>query len=635
MACDSDTGGLQERGRASRRVRARPRHPTLGAVARATLLCLSSLAATCDSTGASGPGPAAPAAPLTDQARAEALLSPDTPLPSRAETVALADAVAVTSAKAGASPEGAALALLAADLRARSWRIDRSPADAHEAQELYRAAAAAFGPTAEGCRASLRSALFAGELAQDASATYRALFIAERVEAARSAPQPCLDAFRVARAAVVAFRPAGDGLAALEKEADAAVAAARAAVPPPPASGAAASTSAADPGAPAPVQPGPVVAGDRDHLVVSPPESALAKGPAKITSIERFGSEEGARVVLHATAPIGFEVGALPSNEKAGKDARIYLDLKGATAKGITKEIEVGGALKRIRLGAQKTGTRVVLDLKGPLYRRIFYLPQPFRIVIDLSTRPAQREEKPAAGGTGGREIRRVAIDPGHGGNDAGAVGPTGLKEKDVTLDIAHRVAPLLARELKVETLLTRDTDAYVALDLRTARANAFHADLFVSIHCNASETGTARGVQTFYLDASRERDTTLDKIAARENAVGKVKHAEGDVEGGAELSAILTNLDVGQMAARSRHFADLLHRSALSSLAGRYADTKDQGVKSAGFFVLVGADMPAVLLETSFISNSDDEGRLATADYRQKMADAVFNAIKAYKEGK
>lgn len=635
MACDWDTGGLQERCRARGRGCARSGHPILGAGARATLLCLSSLLASCDPSGASGTGPVASAAALSDEARAEALLSPDTPLPSRAETVALADAVAVASAKAGATPEGASLALLAADLRARSWRIDRSPADAHEAQELYRAAAVAYGPTVEGCRASLKSALFTGEIAQDAAATYRALFITERVESARGAPQPCLDAFRVARAAVIAFRPEGEKLAALEKEADSAVVAARAAAPPPVPAAADASGAPVASGTSAPVQPGPVVAGDRDNLVVSPPESTLPKGPAKITSIERFGSEEGARVVLHASAPIGFDVGTLPSDEKAGKDARLYLDLKGASAKGITKEIEVGGALKRIRLGAQKNGTRVVLDLKGPLYRRIFYLPQPFRIVIDLSTRPAQREEKTPAGSTGGREIRRVAIDPGHGGNDTGAVGPTGLKEKDVTLDIAHRVAPLLARELKVETLLTRDTDAYVALDLRTARANAFHADLFVSIHCNASETGTARGVQTFYLDASRERDTTLEKIIARENAPAKGKHEGSDAADDTELSAILSNLNVGQMAARSRHFADLLHRSALASLAGRYTDTKDQGVKSAGFFVLVGADMPAVLLETSFISNPDDEGRLATADYRQKMADAVFNAIKAYKEGK
>ncbi len=152
-------------------------------------------------------------------------------------------------------------------------------------------------------------------------------------------------------------------------------------------------------------------------------------------------------------------------------------------------------------------------------------------MVIDLGTRPPSTGETPGAGGT--REVRRIAIDPGHGGTDAGAVGPTGLREKDVTLDIAHRVAPLLAHELKIETLLTRDNDAYVPLDLRAARANAFHADLFVSIHCNASENGKATGVQTFILDEAREGAAA--RLAARENA--QRAHGDGDAKA-ADLSS-------------------------------------------------------------------------------------------------
>ncbi|WP_234023908.1 N-acetylmuramoyl-L-alanine amidase family protein [Sorangium cellulosum] len=286
----------------------------------------------------------------------------------------------------------------------------------------------------------------------------------------------------------------------------------------------------------------------------------------------------------------------------------------------------------------------MVLDLAADLYRRIFYLPEPFRIVIDVSTRPPLRDDKAEAGGK--REVRRVAIDPGHGGNDTGAVGPTGLKEKDVTLDVAHRVAPLLARELKIETLLTRDSDVYVPLELRTARANAFHADLFVSIHCNASDNGRARGVQTFSLAAPHDAESTSSsETAARENAaraartgrdVGDGQDASADdPEARREVAAILSNLNVGDMAARSRHFAELLQRASLASLAPRYPDTKDQGVKGAGFFVLAGADMPAALFETAFISNPEDEARLATADFRQKMADAIVNAIRAYREGK
>src|SRR6185369_15403262 len=239
-------------------------------------------------------------------------------------------------------------------------------------------------------------------------------------------------------------------------------------------------------------------------------------------------------------------------------------------------------------------------------------------------TRPPAPEKK-AAGGA--REIRRVVIDPGHGGNDSGAVGPTGLREKDVTLDIAHRVAPLLSHELKIESLLTRDNDTYVPLDLRTARANAFHADLFVSIHCNASENTSARGVQTFVLDEARDPEGFAARVAARENA----QRARAE----AIPAPVLSNLAVGDLPARSRHVAELLQRAALGSLAPRYADTRDQGVKTAGFFVLVGADMPAVLFETAFISNTDDEQRLSTADFRQKLADAIVNAVRAYKAGK
>jgi N-acetylmuramoyl-L-alanine amidase len=370
-------------------------------------------------------------------------------------------------------------------------------------------------------------------------------------------------------------------------------------------------------------------------VIVAPKSEVVSKGPVRVTSIERYGEEKGARVVINLSAPTSFNVGTLAADDSAGKDARIFVDIARASSKGIAHEIDVGGAVHRVRLGAHEGGTRVVLDLAAALYRRIFYLPDPFRIVIDVSTRPATRSDA-AEGPGGGRDVRRVAIDAGHGGVDAGAVGPTGLKEKDVALDIAHRIAPVLAHELKVETLLTRDTDVFVPLDERTARANAFHADLFISIHCNASENGQARGVQTFHLDQVRDPEGAASRLAARENAARKGSAEPIDPKSlDSEMNAILPGLRVGDLVTRSRHLADLVQRSALASLAQRYAGTSDQGVKSAGFFVLVGADMPAALFETSFISNPDDESRLATADYRQKMADAIVNAIRAYREGK
>ncbi|WP_242516293.1 N-acetylmuramoyl-L-alanine amidase [Sorangium cellulosum] len=593
-------------------------------------------------------GAPAPSAAISDEQRAAALLDPGALLPSRAETVALADAVAIASARAGAPAQAASLAELAGDLRVRLFRLDHAATDAREAMELYGAAATAFRASSEpagverACQADRRRALLAGELARDAAVAYRELYLVSRRYAALAAPapsggappsrSPCLGAIAVALAQAAAYRPSGDALRALEHEGHRVegIALALATGTVPGSSAAPASAASA-----APVQV--TSEGAARDLVVAPRAPAAPPGAVKITGIERHGSDKGARVVVALSAPTTFEVGTLPADEAAGKDARVFVDIAGATSRGVAREIEVGGVLRRVRVGVQPKGTRVVLDLAADLYRRIFYLPDPFRIVIDVSTRPPVRDDEGRPGGE--REVRRVAIDPGHGGNDTGAVGPTGLKEKDVTLDVAHRVAPLLARELKIETLLTRDSDVYVPLELRTARANAFHADLFVSIHCNASDNGRARGVQTFSLAASRDPESTSAALAARENAAraGRAGQGAGPGDPGArlEVEAILSNLNVGDMAARSRHFAELLQRASLASLAPRYPDTKDQGVKGAGFFVLAGADMPAALFETAFISNPEDEARLATADFRQKMADAIVNAIRAYREGK
>ena len=577
--------------------------------------------------------------------RAAALLDRAASLPPRAEVVLLADALQIESSRQGKTPAGAALARRAADLRARAWRLDQTQSDAREAIELYGAAAAAAAGADLGCEADLQRALLAGELARDAAVGYREIYLAARRQKALGGKDGdagragCLASLDRALAHAVAFRPSGDAMRALERDGNAAAdaalrgapAAAAAAAPPPPASPPrAAPPPAGGAGAPAGAPPS---SGPEGDLVVSPREETLAKGPVKVASIERYAaSDKGARIVIHLSAPAAFKVGVLPADGDAGKDARIFVDIAEAKAKGIPREIAVGGAVRRVRVGAQPSGTRVVLDLAAALHRRVFYLPDPFRIVVDVTSRPTAAAE-PTPGGA--REVRRVAIDAGHGGYDDGAVGPTGLREKDVTLDIAHRVAPLLAHELKVETLLTRDSDSFVPLDARTARANAFHADLFVSIHCNASADGMARGPMTFIID-DRGSGAYVG-LAARENAP-RAKGAAAALDAqavDAQMASILSSLNVGEMAARSRHVAELLQRSAVASLAGRYADTKDQGVKTAGFFVLAGTDMPAVLFETSFISNPEDEARLATADYRQKMADAIANAIKAYRDGK
>jgi N-acetylmuramoyl-L-alanine amidase len=217
-----------------------------------------------------------------------------------------------------------------------------------------------------------------------------------------------------------------------------------------------------------------------------------------------------------------------------------------------------------------------------------------------------------------------VVLDPGHGGRDTGAVGPSGIREKDVTLDVARRVAPVLSAQ-GLQVMLTRGEDTFVSLEERTARANTFSADLFVSIHCNASESKGRRGVEAYVLDTTR--DEIAARVAARENATTQAASAE--------LASILGGMRLADEAQRSTRFAQLLERAAIAALQMKYGEVIDGGVHTAGFYVLVGARMPSVLFETSYLSNAAEEQRLGSDDYRQLLADAIANAVKAYREGR
>jgi N-acetylmuramoyl-L-alanine amidase len=512
-------------------------------------------------------------------------------LPARAEVVAAADVLAVEGARRSGG-EGAKLTRRAAELRERIWRLERREGDALEAIELYRAAGRLGGDA--NCDSPIRQTLLEAELRGDPGAAYRSIYLARA-----RAPRDCRARIDAALTALGAFKPLPSVLAELDRE----LMSQR---------GAGVVPAAAKPVASIKQDPaGPIVV---PTLASNPP-----RGPVRITSVERYGARDAARIVVFVTHPSTFDVGFLPA-QSPERGPRLFVDIEKAAYQG-PLAFDVGGIVEKVRLGKQKSGTRVVLDLKTDAYRKIFYLPEPFRLVIDVSNKPPQAAD-PAPRGP--RSIRRVVLDPGHGGHDPGAIGPSGLREKDVTLDVAHRTAPLIARELGIVTLLTRDGDDFVALDERTARANAFQADLFVSIHCNATEDGAGRGVMTFVLDESRDQLAAL--IAARENAASAAA--------GAELANVMSRVLDGGSLSRSLRFAELLQRSAMGSIKASYPGVVDHGVKRAGFYVLAGARMPAVLFETSFISNSEGETQLNTGDYRQKIADAIVNAVRAYREG-
>jgi N-acetylmuramoyl-L-alanine amidase len=357
-------------------------------------------------------------------------------------------------------------------------------------------------------------------------------------------------------------------------------------------------------------------------LALAPPghaaEEEVAPEPAlpTITKVQRYTHDDAARIVLHVSQPVRFQKSESAPPE--GASASLEVDLFGATYAG-QHGFDTQGLVRRVRLLPLATAYRVAIDTSAPARHTAFYLPDPFRIVIDVTRREARA--RPAGSG---RKVERVALDPGHGGVDPGATGALGTREKDVVLDIAHRAAPLLARELGISTLLTRDTDVRVPLEERVARANAFGADLFVSIHCNAERSGSVRGLMSFVLDGSH--GPAAIGLLERENASRSPDAAE--------LSRFLEQFDDAATAERSTTFALLLQRSTLASLAAGYPEAVDGGVHGAGFYVLVGARMPAVLFETSFISNALEERRLGTERYRQKLADAIVNAVRAYRAG-
>lgn len=499
-------------------------------------------------------------------------------LPTRAEVVARADALAVRGSQ-DPGPAGASLLSEAASLRQQIFRLEGVPADALEAIELLRRASTRQWPGA--CDAAIDLALLEGETKADPSGAYRAVYAAR----ARYPRDRCGERATTVLRSLSAFEPPRDVLTAIDGEAHGEN----------PPQGHAAS---------------PAVA------VIQPTIArATHDEPAKITAVERYGGKDAARVVVVMTRPARYSAAELPPDP--GHGPRLFVDVSDTRYDG-KASYPGAGIVDRVRVAEKGGTTRVVLDLGAAASHRIFYLPEPFRLVIDVSN------EAPPDPATGPRRVRRVVLDPGHGGNDPGAQGPGGLREKDVVLDVAHRAAPLIARELGISTLLTRDADTYVPLDERVAKANAFSSDLFVSIHCNAAESPSGHGVMTFVLDSSR--DDTAIRVAARENSAS--------TEAATELAAVMSRTTDSVSLSRSARLAELLQRAALSSLLPRYPDVVDHGVKSAGFYVLAGARMPAVLFESSFISNPVEERRLDTADYRQKLADAVVNAVRAFRDG-
>jgi N-acetylmuramoyl-L-alanine amidase len=511
-------------------------------------------------------------------AEARRLADAHVPLPPRADVLALGQTVAEAAAQEGAGARAAQFYAAAARLAERLWRVEGNDDDVARAIDLYKSAS--LDPQIAGaCESARVAALLAGERAHDAAVTYAELYrVGRRFAAAGSkgnTGEACRRELDDDLARLAAFRPAKRALDTIDQ----------------------------------------ALEGEGTMGLDLPDSGSAIEGPPRLVHIDVWPGDDAARVVVSLDKPASYRVG---DEVVGGSEAQTFVDLDGVDLGAASREIAESGIVRLVHAEATHTGSRVLLELQGHAWRRVFAMPEPFRIVIDVARNP------PGAQTRGTREVSRVVLDPGHGGRDTGAVGPTGVVEKDVTLDIAHRAARVLVGQ-GIEVLLTRDDDRFVALEERAARANSFSADLFVSIHCNASEVKGRRGVETYVLDATR--DEIAARVAAREN--------EMTPGASAELAQMLGGLRLVDQARHSTQFARLLQRSATTAIRMKYGEAVEGGVHFAGFYVLVGARMPSALFETSYVSNPVEEQRLDSADYRQLLADAVVNAIRAYREGR
>lgn len=469
--------------------------------------------------------------------------------------------------------------------------------------------------------------------------------------------------------------------------------------------------------------PGTTEAAEAERMLedLSRPRRAAAperfpSGVVGVRNIRHWTGPEYTRIVIDLDHEVKFQEGHV------GNPERLFFDLQGAqvTKDLATRTFPVGdGFLQQIRVGQnQPDVVRVVLDLQSASTSNVFFLPDPYRMVVDIVGKtpsdsppsntevtevaektstasapdsPSSEKEAPkvadtrttqssletptptptatetetktktaaaatakatasevAAPSTGdaeadldvvrvppppredgysitqqfGLHAQTIVIDAGHGGHDPGTMDKNGLREKDIVLDIARRVRKLLEAQ-GFDVIMTRDRDVFIPLEERTAIANSKKADLFVSIHVNAARNPKPRGTETYYLNLATTPDA--EEVAARENAVTTRRIGE--------LESILQKVVNNNRIVESRELAARVQRSMSSELFASTSDDRNRGVKTAPLYVLLGAQMPSVLVEVAFLTNRKDAALLAEAAFRQKAAESIAKGIGVYQD--
>ncbi len=429
----------------------------------------------------------------------------------------------------------------------------------------------------------------------------------------------------------------------------------------------------------------------RDEKVPPPAAEKLkAAQPSRLERIAHWSMRGYTRVVLYFSRHISYIEHADEASRPRAKDLRqrSSVDFRDAVpGPDLNPRIELKKEfVKGVRIGRPAPKTiRVMLDTEAIDSHRVFWLEDPYRVVIDIrwkksrapapaeipsvkpgpegeaadldgSPRPSVPNSGPVSALTGpapasdpgpaapaGQKIvigkipkpepsrpgsarqagqrKCIVLDPGHGGKDKGAISVDGIFEKDMVLTIAKELQDILAESTDCEVVLTRTGDKFVSLEQRTAFANAHKADLFVSIHTNAHRDRSLRGVETYFLDLSGDREAA--RVAALENATSTQKVTD--------LEAILGDLMLNTKLNESSHLAFDVQRNLISRLQTDYQRIRDLGVKKAPFYVLLGAQMPSILVETAFLTNKEEEDRLKDKTFRRTLVEGIASGIESY----
>ena len=393
----------------------------------------------------------------------------------------------------------------------------------------------------------------------------------------------------------------------------------------------------------------------RTPAVVKPAPPPPAS-PAQVQEIKHWSNPDYTRVAISMDRDATWKSYELDKGS-AGKPGRIVIDIQNAQLGAGIRDITIGdGLLRGVRVALFKAGVvRVVLDTDQIQDYKIFPLSDPAKLIIDVrgdrptelsrlessltsvvnaavpaeTAKPHGREElvkprPPKQQPAVISKIRRIVIDPGHGGHDPGAVGQSGLQEKDVVLSIGLKLREKLQKELGLDVVMTRSTDVFIPLEERTAIANKVGADLFVSIHANAAPNRNASGIETYYLNLAKTEKVA--QLAAKENGTSLEKVST--------LQAILFDLMANYKLNDSAHLAEEVQRALHKTIKSDYPDTRSLGVKQGPFYVLVGATMPSILVETAFISNSNEEAHLKDPAFHTLAADGILDGIRGYIAG-